>query len=170
MDVAREERRAKQINFRATAAQRSHSEYAEVRAATPAGDDLESLLAAGEDAMARKDIAAARKAYQTALERAASDPATNASGRARALYGLALTATEAKQGEVAKTFFQQTLDVARDPQLLAWAHIYLGRLLDMENRRDAALRHYRQALEAGEVAPNVKQAAQKGLDAPFTKQ
>jgi hypothetical protein len=70
---------------------------------------------------------------------------------------------------VAKNYFQQTLEAAREPQLLAWAHIYLGRLLDMENRRDLALHHYRQALEAGEIGSVTRKAAQKGLDAPFQK-
>jgi hypothetical protein len=174
IDVPREEKRASQITYRTTPAQRSLSEFSESRQASASTDDLESLLAEGEDAMARHDIIEARKAYRAALDAVANagantDPQLNASGRARALYGLALAATEAKQAEVAKTFFQQTLEVAREPQLLAWSHIYLGRLLDMENHRDQALRHYRQALESGDIAPNVRLAAQKGLETQFTK-
>jgi tetratricopeptide (TPR) repeat protein len=166
MDVGREEKRANQITFAVTAAPRSLHEFSTDR---PGGDAVEALLADGEDAMARHDVGSARKAYQAALEKATSDPSSGGSGRARALYGLALAATEAKQAEVAKTFFQQTLEVAREPQLLAWAHIYLGRLLDMENRRDSAIKQYKQALESGEIAPNARQAAQKGLETPFTK-
>ncbi len=174
IDVGREEKRAQQIAFRSTPAPRALSEYAEVRRVPASGDDTESLLAEGEDAMARHDIPAARKAYRAVLDRLAnaganSDPQVNASARARSLYGLALAATESKQADIAKTLFQQTLEVAREPQLLAWSHIYLGRLLDMENRRDSAVRHYRQALEAGEIAPNVRSAAQKGIETPFTK-
>jgi tetratricopeptide (TPR) repeat protein len=167
IDVGREEKRANQITFSAVAAPRSLHEFsADLR---PGGDAAETLLADGEDAMARHDLSAARKAYQAALEKATGDASPNDSGRARALYGLALAATEAKQAEVAKTFFQQTLEVAREPQLLAWSHIYLGRLLDMENRRDSALREYKQALESGDIAPSARQAAQKGLETPFTK-
>jgi tetratricopeptide (TPR) repeat protein len=151
------------------AAPRSLHEYS----SDVSGDPIESLLADGEDALARHDISGARKAYQAALEKATGDAtvsgSANDSGRARALYGLALAATEAKQAEVAKTFFQQTLEVAREPQLLAWSHIYLGRLLDMENRRDSALREYKQALESGDIAPSARQAAQEGLETPFTK-
>lgn len=175
IDVPREEKRAAQITYRTTPSQRALSEYSETHKTPSAStDDLESLLAGGEDAMARHDIPAARKAYRAALDSVAnaganSDPQLNTSARARALYGLALAATEAKQAEVAKTFFQQTLEVAREPQLLAWSHIYLGRLLDMENRREQALRHYRQALESGDIGPNVRLAAQKGLEAQFTK-
>ncbi len=167
IDVGREEKRANQITFSATAAPRSLHEFS---ADLPAGGNaVETLLADGEDALARHDVNAARKAYQAALEKATSDSSLNRSGRARALYGLALAATEAKQAEVAKTFFQQTLELAREPQLLAWAHIYLGRLLDMENRRDSAVKQYQQALESGDIAPNARQAAQKGLEAPFVK-
>jgi tetratricopeptide (TPR) repeat protein len=169
IDVGHEEKRASQITFNAVAAPRSLHEYS----SDVSGDPIESLLADGEDAMARHDISGARKAYQAALEKATGDASVsgsaNDSGRARALYGLALAATEAKQGEVAKTFFQQTLEVAREPQLLAWSHIYLGRLLDMENRRDSALREYKQALESGDIAASARQAAQKGLETPFTK-
>jgi tetratricopeptide (TPR) repeat protein len=165
IDVGREEKRASQITFAAAPPPRSLHEYSSD--AQIGGNAVETLLADGEDAMARHDVIAARKAYQAALEQASD--AGDSSGRARALYGLALAATEAKQAEVAKTFFQQTLDIAREPQLLAWSHIYLGRLFDMENRRDSAIHQYKQALESGDIAPSARQAAQKGLDTPFSK-
>lgn len=170
LEVRREERRAEQIVFRTTPSPRRLSEV-NVIAARLAGitDELERMLAEGEDAIARQDYAGARQAYRSALERSTSGAASKESGRARALYGLALVATQEKQPEVAKNYFQQTLEAAREPQLLAWAHIYLGRLLDMENRRDLAMHHYRQALEAGEIGSATRKAAQKGLDAPFQK-
>ncbi|SRR5579871_1077835 len=166
IDVGREEKRANQITFTATPAPRTLHEY--TAEAKSGSDPIEGLLADGEDAMARRDVNAARKAYQAALEKATGET-PNPSGRARALYGLALAATEAKQAEVAKTFFQQTLEVAREPQLLAWSHIYLGRLYDMENRRDSAIHQYKQALESGDIAVAARLAAQKGLETPFTK-
>jgi tetratricopeptide (TPR) repeat protein len=170
LDVRREEKRAEQITFRSTPGTRQLSEL-NVVAARLAGiaDEVERLLAEGEDCIARQDYAGARLAYRTALERSTSGATSNESRRARALYGLALTATQEKQPEVAKNYFQQALEAAREPQLLAWAHIYLGRLLDMENRRDLAMRHYRQALESGDINSVARQAAQKGLDAPFQK-
>lgn len=172
LDVRREERRAEQIAFRETPARRMLSEQrggALRKAGTGApgdatGDDAERLLAEGEDAIARKDFGAARDAYRAALE------TSSTSARARALYGLALVATQEKQPEVAKNYFQQTLETAREPQLLAWSHIYLGRLLDMENKRDLALRHYRQAMESGEVTSSARLAAQRGIEAPFKRE
>ena len=168
LDVRREERRAEQIAFRETPARRMLSEQsgnALRKAGDPAGNDVERLLAEGEDAIARKDFGAARDAYRAALETSSTGPA-----RARALYGLALVATQEKQPEVAKNYFQQTLETAREPQLLAWAHIYLGRLLDMENKRDLAVRHYRQAMESGEVPSSARLAAQRGIEAPFKRE
>ena len=126
--------------------------------------------------MARYDLAAARRAYQAVLDRTAlggvagkdAGPTEHLTkARARALYGLALVATQEKQPDVAKNFFQQTLETAREPRLLAWSHIYLGRLFDMENNRDLAVRHYKQALEAGDPASSVRRAAEHGLEAPF---
>ncbi len=168
LDVRREERRAEQVAFRSTPLPRLLAESAQ-RVVFRGGDETERLLAEGEDAIARKEFKAARDAYRTALERSSESTTANAASRARALYGLALVATQERQPEVAKNFFQQTLETASEPQLLAWSHIYLGRLLDMENKRDQAVRHYQQALDAGDSAANAKQAAQRGLEAPFKK-
>ena len=110
--------------------------------------------------MARQDFAAARQFFQAALE-------IKGPFRARAIYGLALVATQEKQPEVAKSYFQQTLEVAKDPHLLAWAHIYLGRIYDMEEKRGLAVKHYQQALEAQDKEPATRLAAERGLQAPF---
>jgi hypothetical protein len=51
--------------------------------------------------------------------------------------------------------------------LLAWSHIYLGRILDIQEEREAALAEYRAALAAGDTAADTKAAAEKGLSAPY---
>ncbi len=85
----------------------------------------------------------------------------------RALYGMAIVATLKKDAEQAKEYFQRTLQRAREPRLLAWSHIYLGRIYDMEDRRELALGEYRAALAAGDSSEAVRAAAQRGLDKPF---
>lgn len=85
----------------------------------------------------------------------------------RALYGMAVVATLKKDAEEAKEYFQRTLQRAREPRLLAWSHIYLGRIYDMEDRRDLALNEYRAALAAGDPSEAVRSAAQRGLEKPF---
>ena len=32
--------------------------------------------------------------------------------------------------------FQKTLATSKEPRLLAWSHIYLGRMLDLDCKRD----------------------------------
>lgn len=164
LEVRREERRAEKVIFRAATGPGALSETVPQPAAS---DDIERFLAEGEDALARQDLPAARQAFRSVLERTSEQGLEDRAPRARALYSLALVATQEKQPEVAKNFFQQTLEAGREPRLLAWAHIYLGRLFDMENNRDLAIRHYKQALEAGDPAPRTRQAAERGLEAPF---
>jgi hypothetical protein len=41
--------------------------------------------------------------------------------------------------------------------------VYLGRILDMKEDRDAAMEQYRAALTAGAALPEVKAAAERGL-------
>jgi tetratricopeptide (TPR) repeat protein len=89
--------------------------------------------------------------------------------RDHAVYGLALVASQEKQPELAKNYFQQALDISKSPRLLAWSHIYLGRILDMEQSRELALQHYRQALVTAEE-PVARQAAERGLQAPFRRE
>jgi hypothetical protein len=54
--------------------------------------------------------------------------------------------------------------------MLAWSHIYLGRIFDLEENREQALAHYRAALQAGDPTPDTKAAAEKGLAAPYHTQ
>ena len=51
--------------------------------------------------------------------------------------------------------------------MLAWAHIYLGRLLDLNEERDAAVTHYRAALQAGDPTPDTRAAAERGLQQAY---
>jgi hypothetical protein len=59
------------------------------------------------------------------------------------------------------------LGVAHEPKVIAWSHIYLGRIFDLQEERDAAIDHYRAALNAGEQLPEAKAAAEQGLQQPY---
>jgi hypothetical protein len=67
----------------------------------------------------------------------------------------------------ARGYFERALGVAKEPKVLAWSHIYLGRISDLQEDRDAALVHYRAALDTGGSMPEVKAAAQRGIDQPY---
>ena len=52
--------------------------------------------------------------------------------------------------------------------MIAWSHIYLGRIFDLNENRDAAVTEYRAALNvAGTALPEAKVAAERGLDKPY---
>jgi hypothetical protein len=45
--------------------------------------------------------------------------------------------------------------------------VYLGRILDLKEEREAALNEYRAALSTGADLPEIKAAAQRGLEQPY---
>jgi tetratricopeptide (TPR) repeat protein len=88
---------------------------------------------------------------------------------ARAHYLLARADLLSQDPEKAVTEFHSALDLSRDPRTLAWCHIYLGRLYDMEQipDRKKALEEYHLALNLRDDRPDTKAAAESGIKAPF---
>jgi tetratricopeptide (TPR) repeat protein len=99
-------------------------------------------------------------------EKALADPRGD---HARAKYVIARI--ELMQGDPEKAMqgFQQTLALSKDPRTLAWSHIYLGRLYDIQTvpDREKAIAEYKQALALRDSRPDTKQAAESGLARPF---
>jgi len=151
IDLAREQKRAQNVKF----AKEATSEV--VRSATlknTQGLDL------AEDKLASGDVQGAQEIAQESLDKQNDDPG-------RALFILARCASLNKDMNGARTYFERTLQVAREPRVLAWTHIYLGRIYDLQENREAALMHYNAALNAGDAAPDTKTAAQRGLQKPY---
>ena len=170
LDVAQERKRLAGVQFREApeASDLGHrrlpaSPVAGATGSTPSPSEEETVLAQAEDAMAQQDFAQARRLFRAALEK-------NGVLQARAIYGLALVAAQERQPELAKSYFQHTLEVSKDPHLLAWSHIYLGRIYDMEQKRELAVEHYRQALKIRDAEPATHRAAERGLQAPFRRE
>lgn len=63
--------------------------------------------------------------------------------------------------------FQKTLETSKDQRLLAWSHIYLGRVLDLECKRDAAVAEYKQALVVRDGQQDTRLAAERGVKGPY---
>jgi tetratricopeptide (TPR) repeat protein len=80
---------------------------------------------------------------------------------------LAEIATANRDMEGARTYFERALENAHEPKVIAWSHIYLGRIFDLKEDRFAALDQYRAALNAAGMLPEAKLAAQKGLEQPY---
>ena len=85
----------------------------------------------------------------------------------RADFILARCAVMRRNVEDARKYFEQTIQLSKDPRLLAWSHIYLGRIFDLQEERAAALDHYRAALTASAQLPEVKAAAERGIQQPY---
>jgi hypothetical protein len=65
--------------------------------------------------------------------------------------------------------FEKTLALSKDPRTMAWSHIYLGRLYDIQNPPDRtrAITEYKAALAVRDGRPDTRQAAESGLKKPF---
>lgn len=109
------------------------------------------------------NVEAARQRFQQVLaETNENEPA--------ALYGMALVASMERDAGQAKQYFLRTLAHAREPSMLAWTNIYLGRIFDLEGEREQAVNHYQAALALNTLSEKIEQAARQGLRQPFGKE
>jgi hypothetical protein len=67
----------------------------------------------------------------------------------------------------ARHYFEETIRLGKDPRLLAWSHIYLGRMDDLEHSRDDAIAQYQQALANRDGQVDTREAAERGLKEPY---
>jgi len=152
IEVGKEKKRASLIEFSGEAA----PELLHL-----AGAHSAHLLLNAERRLAAGDPETAQKLAQQALDEQEED-----SGRA--LFILAEVATANRDMDGARTYFERALQSAREPKVIAWSHIYLGRIFDLKEDRLAAVDQYRAAMDAaGGALPEAKLAAQRGLDQPY---
>jgi tetratricopeptide (TPR) repeat protein len=150
IDVSKEKKRAAEVTF----------------ASSSAPDPLNAskrkqpqLVDLAEQRMESRDFAGAQQIAQQALEKN-EEPA-------RALFILARAASQSGDMKGARVYFERTLEVAHEPRIVAWSHIYLGRIFDLQEEREAAVAQYRAALSAGDSAAETRGAAERGLRQPF---
>ena len=72
-----------------------------------------------------------------------------------------------KNRDGAQDNFQKAIAATQDPKVVGWSHVYLGRILDMKEDREAALQQYRAALNSGGGLPEIKAAAERGLQQAY---
>jgi len=110
------------------------------------------------------DLKGARQLVDQAVKQI-KDPEAAASKaeRARADFILARLAAMTGHPDEAISAFQKTLATSKEPRLLAWSHIYLGRMLDLDCKRDAAVTEYQHALENRDGQQDTRLAAERGL-------
>jgi tetratricopeptide (TPR) repeat protein len=103
-------------------------------------------------------------------EKALADPNGD---HGRATYVLARIDLMEGYPDKAQQGFQNALKLTKDPRTIAWSHIYLGRLYDIEFddahhlMRNQAIAEYKTALATRDSLPDTKAAAEAGLAKPF---
>jgi hypothetical protein len=172
IDVRREQRRASQIQFASEASPEL------LQLARPKEG---KLLETAQERLTAGDSANAEKLAKQALAEKAEDPG-------RALFILAqislnkhcpqdqaMAECGRQRFEGARDYFEQALKATTEPKVVAWSHIYLGRILDLQDRgengplRAQAVAHYKAAVGASESLPEAKSAAERGLDKAFQR-
>ena len=148
------EAEAKELNKEDVAKRRA-------RAVTTVSDDQEVIaaLTRGEKALAAKDPRAAEAAFQAVLAKHPDET--------RAWWGLGLVALMDRDGGRAKQIFGRLTTgehaAKNDPMVLAWAHVYLGRIFEDEGQLEQARNEYQAAVDVQGAPVQAQQAAQKGL-------
>jgi len=163
IDVDAETERLKSIKF--ATAQPAKPEPQKSPAAI-AQSDLEKELAVGDQQIAAQNGAAAQSTFEGILEKHPGLP--------RAKYGLAMACVLQGRASQAQRLFEEIVADAStpgalpaDPASLAWAHVYLGRIHDLQGDRDLALTEYDAALAVSGAPDGARVAAQRGQSAPY---
>ncbi len=157
MDVDQQVHRARQTEFDAVADQ-DVLQRSKPRQLT--GLDLaEAKLAGG-------DVAAASAMAQKVLAQP-TDSVAPAADAARAHFIMARVDLLTGHPDLAVEEFQKTVATSKEQRLLAWSHIYLGRMLDLECKRDDALAEYKEALADRDGQLDTRLAAERGAKTAY---
>jgi len=170
IDVAAEQKRLKKISY--AAAIPAADPKQDAASSKAQASELESWLAEGNRQIAAQDAAAAQETFEKILEKYPND--------SRAVYGLAIASVLSGRAGRARELFEglvyapaqpgsgaQNSAGAADPSILAWSHVYLGRIDDLEGERDLALAEYHSALAVRGAPEAAYVAAQRGVEQKY---
>jgi len=154
IDLAQEKTRLSEVRFAAV-------EVAEAPTApVPAVSEEERLLNQADNLVAEGKYPEARAAFKSVLETV--NPKSE-----RALFGLAVVASNTRKPDLAEEYFQKTLETAHDLRIVTWSHIYLARIYDLKGKRNDAMAQYRAASLTATNFPAAMLAVQNGMRRPF---
>ena len=170
IDVATETKRIATVKFAAEEPARSGKELSTEEVARrralqpvslPNDSDAIAALTEGERRIAEKNPRAAEASFRSVLVKYPD--------QTRAWYGLGLVALLDHDAPRAKEVFGRLTSgehaAGQDPMVMAWSHIYLGRIFDDEGQVDVAKTQFQAALSVPGVPDRARDAAQKGLEA-----
>jgi tetratricopeptide (TPR) repeat protein len=125
----------------------------------PNDADVIAALTEGERQIAAKNPRAAEASFQKVLTRYPDQP--------RAWFGIGVVASLDQDAARAKQVFGRLTTgehaATQDPMVLAWSHVYLGRIYDSEGNPSVAKAEFESALAVQGAPEQAKQAAQRGL-------
>jgi hypothetical protein len=157
MDIDQQVRRARQTQFDQQADE-DVLHHSKPRVVT--GLDL------AEAKLSQGDVAtASAMAHKALADR--SDTLESVAQEARADFILARVALLTKHPDEAVDRFQKTIAISKEPRLVAWSHIYLGRMLDVDCKRDQAVSEYQAALSARDGQQDTRLAAERGVKTAY---
>jgi hypothetical protein len=81
----------------------------------------------------------------------------------RANFILARVDIMTRRPEQALDEFEKAAATAKETRILAWSHIYLGRMMDLSCRRTDAVSQYKEALAVRDGEQDTRIAAERGL-------
>ena len=151
VDVRKEQKAAAEIQF----ANKASPELLQL-----SRPEERRMLVSAEKRLAAGDPKGAQELAQQALDKKIGD-------QGRALFILAEVAVANKNRDGAQDNFQKAIAASRDPKVIGWSHVYLGRILDMKEDREAALQEYRTALSTSGDLQEIKVAAERGLEQAY---
>jgi tetratricopeptide (TPR) repeat protein len=170
IDVATEQKRLKKISFAAAIPASEAKQGATSSKAQ--SSELESWLSEGNRQIAAQDAAVAEATFEKVLAKYPDD--------SRAVYGMAIASVLSGKAGRARELFEGLVSApaqpgsstqksagARDPTILAWSHVYLGRIDDLEGERDLALAEYHAALAVRGAPEAAYVAAQRGVEEKY---
>jgi len=151
IDVGKERKRASEVQFASQASP-------ELLHLSRRSDS--NLLQTAEKRLSAGDLKTAQELAEQALQEHTGD-------QGRALFIMAQVATANKDMDGAQGYFEKAIKAAAEPKVIAWSHVYLGRIYDLREQRDAAVGEYQAAISAAGTLPEVKAAAERGLKQPY---
>ena len=181
IDVPAEQKRLANFAFKSEAEMNAANGAANKPVAADTTTELDRWLIDGNRQIANQDATAATADFEKILEKYPGEP--------RAYFGLAVASLMNQDADRAQQIFQNLVEAASratpsagttpsqaataaainppDPSVLAWSHVYLGRLHDVADERDQAVVEYRAALAVPGAPEAALVAAQRGVDKSY---
>ena len=165
IDVAAEKKRLQTLAYAPASDVQAAGEPHQVRNAE---SEVDAAIALGQRQIAAQHVAAAEATFEGVL---AKQPE-----QTRAIYGLAVASVLQGNKARAQELFGQVVEAASgtntaamppDPVVLAWSHVYLGRMHDLEGDREQALASYRAALSVVGAPEAARSAARHGIEQSY---